>query len=222
MPAGKGKPRKKAATKKLPTTGAEANYTGPGMFPRRRGNCYSFAIDMATLNRKLQPGELAGNYSGVDLGRGCRDFVRKMRKDSKASKGRMYPSDPARKCRKGYYKVQGFVDPHADFHYYRQLGSVVYRTKPGETLRSVADKFKVRIGQVRRRGPGTVLVRNANVWAHKRGLAGGPVIEDSCGKPILDPRRACRDYGDLDYTKFCASWCVLKNGFKKRRQRSSA
>ena len=202
--------------KKSSTSGAEANYTGPQMFPRRRGNCYSFALNKITQNQKLQPGELAGNHSGVNLSRGCSGLNKQLRKDAKASGGRMYPVQANKGCRKGYYKIASVMDPNTDFHFMRQMGSVVYKVKRGETLRSVATKFAVKPSQVVRRAPGVLLVRNAKVWAHKRGLAGGPIIEDSCGKPILDPRKACMNYGDLDYTKKCGAFCVLRGGFRRR------
>ena len=44
-------------------------------------------------------------------------------------------------------------------------------------------------------------------WAHKRGLT--PVTKvDACGKPILNPRNSCRDFGNgLDYTTACPVVC---------------
>ena len=57
-----------------------------------------------------------------------------------------------------------------------------------------------------------VIVRDARLWSHKRGFATGPLLHDSCGKPIADPRTACRSYpdkdGGLDYSQFCGAMCV--------------
>ena len=58
-------------------------------------------------------------------------------------------------------------------------------------------------------GSGSLLLaRGANLYSHKRGLATGPLLEDSCGRHIKDPDLACRDYGDLKYTKSCGGICV--------------
>jgi len=46
------------------------------------------------------------------------------------------------------------------------------------------------------------------LWAHKQGFGGGPVIVDASGKTIRDPRRADRNYGGLNYSRFCSAYAV--------------
>jgi hypothetical protein len=56
--------------------------------------------------------------------------------------------------------------------------------------------------------PGRVMVIPVNLWAHKQGLGGGPVIVDASGRTIKDPRKADRNYGGLNYTTFCSAYAV--------------
>jgi len=53
------------------------------------------------------------------------------------------------------------------------------------------------------------------MWAHKRGLT--PVTKkDACGKPIVNPRTSCRDFGDgLDYATPCPVLCRKTFNAKK-------
>lgn len=53
-------------------------------------------------------------------------------------------------------------------------------------------------------------------WEHKRGLT-RPTKVDSCGKRIVDPTKACRDYGKYDYTNFCGTFCRQVSGKKKAK-----
>lgn len=212
--------------KKLPTSGSETPYT-PGMFPRRKGNCYSFALNEATPDEKLQPGNLASNRDrrspamSRDPASSCAAIAAQMRLDSKGS-GRSYESNATSKCRAGYYKIATVLAPGSDFHYYRQVGDVSFRPARGATRASISEAFGVPVSGVTVRRTGMATVRRPGVWAHKRGLATGALLGDSCGKPIKDPRKACRDYGNLDYKKFCGFWCVLAKkraaaGAKKRK-----
>jgi len=56
--------------------------------------------------------------------------------------------------------------------------------------------------------PGRVLTIPVRLWAHKQGFGGGPVIVDASGKTIRDPRRADRNYGGLNYSRFCSAYAV--------------
>ena len=200
--------------KKLRTSGSETPYT-PGMFPRRKGNCYGFAVNRATPNTKLQPGNMAnvrrdGSSPAMarDPSSSCAAIASKMRLDARGGKG-MYESSANERCRKGFYKVASVLDPGSDFHYYRQMGDVSFRPARGASRASVAAAFGVASSKVTMHRGGSATVKSPGVWAHKRGLATGALLADSCGKPIMDPRKACRMYGNLDYEKFCGFWCVL-------------
>lgn len=146
----------------------------------RNNNCYAYAIGRFepgapdAPGRKLQMGDLAGVGGSVDLA-DCADLRRRVDADSRALGGSISPAlaDPDAPCKKGWYKIMGFLDPGRDFHWYRQRGS--------------------------------------GRWSHKRGHATGPLLEDSCGKPIEDPRRACRSDDKYDYRAFCGAYCVKKD-----------
>ena len=56
--------------------------------------------------------------------------------------------------------------------------------------------------------PGRVMTIPVRLWAHKQGFGGGPVIVDASGKTIRDPRRADRNYGGLNYSRFCSAYAV--------------
>jgi hypothetical protein len=55
---------------------------------------------------------------------------------------------------------------------------------------------------------GRLMVIPVKLWAHKQGFGAGPVIVDASGKTIANPRRADRNYGMLNYSKFCSAYCV--------------
>lgn len=55
---------------------------------------------------------------------------------------------------------------------------------------------------------GRVMTIPVRLWAHKQGFGGGPVIVDASGKTIRDPRRADRNYGGLNYSRFCSAYAV--------------
>lgn len=55
---------------------------------------------------------------------------------------------------------------------------------------------------------GRVMTIPVRLWAHKQGFGAGPVIVDASGKTIANPKRADRNYGILNYSKFCSAYCV--------------
>jgi len=130
-----------------------------------------------------------------------------------------------KKCKKGYYKIMMFVSSgrpksyirQGDFHFYKQHGVVEYKIKLGDTIKSVAAFFKIPEYRIKKAGKFTVgnqLVFNANVFSHKRGWATGPLLGDANGKVIKDPRTASRKYKELNYDKYCSSFCVKDRGIK--------
>jgi hypothetical protein len=59
--------------------------------------------------------------------------------------------------------------------------------------------------------PGKIIVFPVNLWAHKLGHAGGPLLVDASGKTIVDPRRANFRYKPgFHYTKICSVWGVRR------------
>jgi len=56
---------------------------------------------------------------------------------------------------------------------------------------------------------GLVIKIPVNLWAHKQGWAGGPLLVDASGKTIVDPRKANLNYQPgFHYSKFCSAWGV--------------
>jgi hypothetical protein len=202
----KTKSKEKDRPRIAPLSGAEANLT-PGMFPKRRGNCYAFALNLKSLqkNDKLQPGELAGKNG--DAAMSCSALRSLVAND--AARVNIRPSKANAKCPKGFYKVAGVVDPGEDYHFMRQVRSVTFKPKKGETKASIAKDFEVRASSVSlARGLATVTHGVTGFWAHKRGLATGAIFRDARGKVIDDPRTANMNYGNLNYSNFCGFNCV--------------
>lgn len=55
---------------------------------------------------------------------------------------------------------------------------------------------------------GKVIDIPVKLWSHKQGFGAGPVIVDASGKTIKNPLRANKNYGSLNYSKFCSAYCV--------------
>jgi hypothetical protein len=105
-----------------------------------------------------------------------------------------------------------------DFHFYKQVNEVEYKIKGGNTHEAIAKFFKVPIARVKKAAPklvpGKIVRFKANIFAHKRGWATGPLITDAKNKIIIDPRKASRNYGSLNYKTYCSSFCVKNKGIK--------
>ena len=122
--------------------------------------------------------------------------------------GNAYLEKPETPCRKDYYKIMSVLAPNADYHFYRQNNHLMVH---GTSVAGVAKKYGVSQKNVTKLPLSTrYLVKDANLWSHKRGLSTGPLLVDSNGKTISDPRRAARDYGDLNYREYCQTFCVHK------------
>ena len=59
--------------------------------------------------------------------------------------------------------------------------------------------------------PGKIIQFPVNLWAHKTGWAGGPLLVDASGKTIVDPRRSNFKYKPgFHYKKICSVWGVRR------------
>lgn len=232
-PAGKGpaketnalptRPPPARGRSKLPVSGSEVPYTtltygtpwGVG-----NNNCYAYALGRYAREggTKLQPGNVARVGGEVDLTR-CDSVVQRALRDLRGA-GYAAPADAP--CRKGYYKTMAFLAKGNDYHWYKQhrdaLVSLPRRVPSVARLAAALGVDRAQVYAASPPEPGdTVLVKDANIWSHKQGLATGPLLKDSCGKVIDDPRTACRTYTKkLDYTSFCGAVCVRKNGGSRR------
>jgi hypothetical protein len=188
-----------------------------------QNNCYAYAVDYYRNHgdEKLQPGDLAGIGGGVDL-KDCDDLVRRALADGKAMGWDLQylgaaATNASTECGKGAYKIVAVVAPNDDFHWYRHHKDLLYRVHTPRSLRELAQEFGVPQKNVQLAGGpradtgDLVLIRGANVWSHKQGFSpDGPLLRDACGKIIKDPRKACRNYGGLNYTKVCGAFCLKK------------
>ena len=201
------------------TSGSEQTYsdffygTPTGI---RANNCYAYAIDYYGTKEgyKMQPGDISrGTSRELDLAT-CGDVSRRALKDNPT----MYPLKPSQKCKPGFYKVMLFLDENNDYHWYKQHLDVLYRAKRGDTPQSISSVFKVPVRDVIFPKKGNiVMVKNARIWSHKRGLATGPLLKDSCGRVITDPRKACRNYGLYNYEVECGSFCAQNYMYESKK-----
>lgn len=219
-----------AVVRKLPTSGSEVVYEAmPWSSPSgiRTANCWAYSVDSYNERReeKSQPGNMAARRrgfpdraamlgaQGLRGGRGeltCGSLRQRVLDDLQDA---VYVEDPDRPCRSGFYKIMMTVadgpgEGSKDFHVYKQHQHIVADVKPGETAAALAARYRVHPSDVTPLRPGKAFVRNAGVFTHKLGHATGSLLEDSCGRPIFDPRKACRRVGQRNYKKVCNSFCV--------------
>jgi len=209
-------PSRASNAPRLPLSGSEEPFNDLSLFSARRGkgnnNCYSWAIGQYSNSgeTKLQPGNLSQSPGDLDL-KSCSAIRLRTLADLK---GKAYLENPEKPCRQGYYKVMAFLAKDNDYHWYKQHKDAVVRmTDKMRDLAALARALGVSPKQLVSPSaapkPGdVVLVKDAGVWSHKQGFATPPLLRDACGKVITDPRRACRDYGSLNYTEHCGSFCI--------------
>jgi len=183
-------------------------------------NCYAYSRHhyKKSGHQKLQPGDLIyGNRNlPTDL-TSCKDLVQKVLHDA-PEKTYLVPMN--KPCKNGFWKAFAVLDKDVDYHFYLQHNDVQYEAKKGDTPASIARRLKLPVETIQplpsrkktyREGE-IVLIKNAGLWSHKRGLMSGPLLVDAKNKPIHDPRRASRDYGDLNYDIPCTSFCFKPLG----------
>ena len=173
---------------------------------RRSNNCYAYAVHDY---EDYRPYKSVPNNTSSTV---CKTLTKGVLKDNP---GKVYKARSGEKCRKNHYKIMMVADAGRDFHFYKQHSIVNHEVKEGETYTSISKMWGVPWGRVRRAGvlrPGRKLKFKGNYFSHKRGWATGPLLLDACGKIIKDPRKACRNYQILNYTKYCGSFCVKNKG----------
>ena len=175
-----------------------------------RNNCYAYAIQHLSKSgppSKLQPGDLSGQKNSDFSLATCHPAHVRILNDLVAQK-RGYQVHPNVPCKTGYGKIALMLAKSTDFHLLRLNKDVVFPLEPGDTPKSVAAKFRVPLKNIVAMTKGRVRVIDAWVYSHKRGLAYPPTLYDAKGKLIFDPRTANLNYGDLNYSKYCSSYCV--------------
>jgi hypothetical protein len=252
------KPAVKRIVRALPLSGYEPKFTWEpwGSYGQVHDNCYDYAFGSYSTRRpeKSTPGARRGIGSWGLTFTNCKGITERILKDN--PKGAAKLIRPTLRCPPEYYKVMCFVAPHndfydstGDFHFLKQVGSVRYRIRPGDTVKGLAQFFHVHPGVILRaarmstvpitprdgwisnesaelrnldqlnevhRGttqlrPNRIIEFPVNLWAHKQGWAGGPIMIDASGNTIVDPRKANLSYHPgFQYTKFCSAWAVRR------------
>lgn len=257
--------RKKTPTKRpavvrrrgLPMSGSEPmfSYDPWGTSGQVHDNCYDYAFGSYSSKRptKSVPGNRAGIGSNGLTFTKCTGIAERIQKDNPLAVYRM--KSITQKCKPGYYKVVCLVAPsndfgnnYGDFHFLKNVGSVRYKIRAGDTVKGLAKFFHVKpeviqkaflkktnptsptngritnyslsvlnknnertVGVSQRLMPGKIIVFPVNLWAHKLGWAGGPLLVDASGKTILDPRKSNFKYKPgFHYTKICSIWGVRR------------
>lgn len=203
----------------LPLSGTEPTLDMEQWVKPTVGNCMSAAY-FDPLNRpgleKAQPGDRAG-LSHIPLDLSTCEISKRILADNP---GNVYKVRAEAPCEKGFHKVFVFNDPdkvRGDFHLYGQFKDLVMRITPGMTKLSLAKKYEVHVRNVIPLGDGRVMLKDVGLFFHKLGYApGGALLEDSCGRLIKDPRRACRFVGSRVYSKSCGAFCA-RSGVAKTR-----
>jgi len=209
--------------KPLPLSGSEPTFSlQPWVKSENADNCYDYAIGNYKKYRvqKSTPGNRAGISSNGLTFKTPKGIVSRILKDNPKSVYKCKNS--SRPCARGYYKIMCFVAPQnnygnsiGDFHFYKQVGAVKYKVRAEDTISTIAKFFRVTPYIVKRSckdgilRAGSVIQFPVNLWSHKMGWGGPPLIVDKRGKTIVDPRKANRNYG-YKYKTFVSSFCVKK------------
>lgn len=163
-------------------SGSEREYTWDpwGRTGVTHDNCYDYAFGSFSSNRvsKSVPGVGANINSNNLTFRTCAGIVKRVLADNP---GKVYHmKNPNARPRPGFYKVMCFVAPTndfgnatGDFHWYAHMGSVRYKTVPGDTVEGLAKLFHVkkdviRVAAARTRRPltnsdGKISTNNTNI-----------------------------------------------------------
>ena len=114
-------------------------------------NCYDYAFGSFSNNRqsKSVPGDRSGNRANGLTFTTCEGIARRVLSDNPTSVYKMKTG--GEKPKVGFYKVMCFVAPSnnfgnstGDFHWYKEISSIRYRTRPGDTLNSLSKFFHVK------------------------------------------------------------------------------
>lgn len=113
-------------------------------------NCYDYAFGnfSATRNTKSVPGNRSHISSNGLTFRTCNGIAKRVISDNPGNVYKM--KSGSEKPKKGFYKVMCFVAPTndfgnstGDFHWYKEISSIRYKIRPGDTLPGLARFFHV-------------------------------------------------------------------------------
>jgi hypothetical protein len=143
----------------LPKSGSEREYTWDpwGRTGVTHDNCYDYAFGSFSNNRvvKSVPGASKNIPSNNLTFRTCDGIVKRVLADNPGKVFHM--KNPNARARPGFFKVMCFVAPTndfgnatGDFHWYVQMGSIRYKTVPGDTVEGLAKLFHVKPEVIRK------------------------------------------------------------------------
>ena len=209
--------------KELPLSGSEKKFT-TRLWGSKKGignnNCYAYAVNDPEAFRwqKSSPGDRSGLSNGYHNYTHCKGLPNRVISDNPK---KVYKVNPIMRCKKGFFKIMMFTSPQGDFHFYKQHGVCEYKIQPGDTMKKIADFFKIPPSRIQMAAKkvggfkeGKRIVFKVNLWSHKRGWATGPLLTDAKTKMIKDPRKSARNYPGLNYSNFCSAFCVKDRGIK--------
>lgn len=113
-------------------------------------NCYDYAF--GSFSNKRSAKSVPGNRSGIRANgltfTTCAGIVERVLADNPITVKRM--KNPSAKAPAGYYKVMAFVAPSndfgnstGDFHWYKEISGIRYKTRPGDKVPALAKFFHV-------------------------------------------------------------------------------
>ena len=113
-------------------------------------NCYDYAFGSYSNSRtsKSVPGDRSGIKANGLTFTTCTGIAKRVVSDNPGNVYKM--KNPDAKPRSGFYKVMCFVAPSndfgnstGDFHWYKEISSIRYRIRPGDTASALAKFFHV-------------------------------------------------------------------------------
>jgi len=113
-------------------------------------NCYDYAFGSYSNNRtaKSVPGDRSGIKANGLTFTTCAGIAKRVLSDNPGNVYKM--KNPDAKPRRGFYKVMCFVAPSndfgnstGDFHWYKEISSIRYRIRSGDTAAALAKFFHV-------------------------------------------------------------------------------
>ena len=113
-------------------------------------NCYDYAFGSYSPNRtsKSVPGDRSKIGSNGMTFTTCNGIAKRVISDNPGNVYKM--RNPNSKPKPGFYKVMCFVAPSndfgnttGDFHWYKEISSIRYKTRPGDTIAGLAKFFRV-------------------------------------------------------------------------------
>ena len=113
-------------------------------------NCYDYAF--GSFSNKRTAKSVPGNRSGISSNgltfRTCEGIVERVIADNPITVKKM--KNASAKAPSGFYKVMAFVAPSnnfgnstGDFHWYKEISGIRYRTRPGDKVPALAKFFHV-------------------------------------------------------------------------------